>query len=339
MPWSLASSTSASQLTFGRQPNLSSGRPLGARWQWASPTSEFLFSAVKVCAYSFCAVKEFFLASKPCSVLTTSTTPFTRVGRASMVTLQQHPQQVGCVFGRNDPQLWAVSPGLSHRNLQQCRSNQQPEDRSSRLRPWASKSIVWRCGDQSNHRGGVTIQLQQSPGCMDSAADQGEAGSGRGNKSRYASARAGQRGLRSMGQWFFLHVQSFHFPWRRQHQHSSGHLSQLLASSDLCLFAEWISQRNKYTKQQAHSQKFGCRRATLQPRGSVLSGLNRGTIGGVSRRSSHRSGLWRRLKWRRDLGEQFHGHSRRWYFSLIAGLWRIGYRLSLIFQVELCADF
>ena len=58
------------------------------------------------------------------------------------------------------------------------------------------------------------------------------------------------------------------------------------------------------------SQNFGCRRAALlQPWGSVLFWLNRGTIGGVSRRSPHRSGLWRRVNWRRDLAEQFFGPS------------------------------
>ena len=52
------------------------------------------------------------------------------------------------------------------------------------------------------------------------------------------------------GRWgddSFQHVQSFHYPWDRQHQHSSGHLSQLLASPDFGLSVEWSSQRYKHT--------------------------------------------------------------------------------------------
>jgi hypothetical protein len=73
----------------------------------------------------------------------------------------------------------------------------------------------------------------------------------------------------------------------------------------VCLQSGVANAINTRTNRPTARTYAGCRRAALQPGGSVLSWRDRRTIGSISRRSPHRSGLGRRLKQRRDWDKLF----------------------------------
>ena len=120
----------------------------------------------------------------------------------------------------------------------------------------------------------------------------------------------------TMGRWFFLYAQSFHFLWSRQHQIFLGLFKPTIGVVEFrCVcrveLLPTINAFNTRKSQQAYGKNFGHRRSTHRHSSHgeafLLPWLNRGTFGGVLRRGPYRAGLRRKLKRRRDLEQKFYG--------------------------------
>ena len=119
----------------------------------------------------------------------------------------------------------------------------------------------------------------------------------------------------TMGRWFFLYAQSFHFLWSRQHQIFLGLFKPTIGVVEFrCVCRVELLPINAFNtrkSQQAYGKNFGHRRSTHRHSSHgeafLLPWLNRGTFGGVLRRGPYRAGLRRKLKRRRDLEQKFYG--------------------------------